>query len=63
MLRGDIEVLRAGDASGEWLFRVRAPSVLTHEEHERMVLDRGVYRKVNQVEFDPFRERIVQIRD
>lgn len=62
-LRGDLEVLEKPGPAGRWLFRVHSPSVLSHEEHERMVLEPGVYLKVNQVEYDPFREMIVRVAD
>lgn len=45
------------------LFRVRSSATLTHEEHDPIVLESGLYLKVNQVEFDPFARMIRDVQD
>ncbi|MDJ1485692.1 hypothetical protein QNI16_34750 [Cytophagaceae bacterium YF14B1] len=62
-LAGDVEVLDSPVEKDQLLFRVTDQAVLTHEEHERIVLEKGVYLKVSQVEYDPFQDLIVRIRD
>lgn len=45
-------------------FEVKAkPAVVTHEEHDRIVLSQGVYYKTNQVEFNPFTETVSYVFD
>ncbi|OJJ15158.1 hypothetical protein BKI52_39520 [marine bacterium AO1-C] len=64
-LKGDIAVAEQIPEAGvePVLFEVQAQAVLTHEEHDTIVLERGVYLKVNQVEYDPFSDLIRAIRD
>ncbi len=62
-LNGSIEVLEENLSERQILFRIEKNALLTHEEHDRMVLDRGVYLKVSQVEYDPFSNMIHWIRD
>lgn len=62
-LTGNVEILDAEVENGQLLFRVTEQAVLTHEEHDRIVLEKGVYLKVTQVEYDPFRDILVRIRD
>lgn len=44
-------------------FEVKDQAVVTHEEHDRIVLEPGTYYKTNQVEFDPFNQRIAWVFD
>jgi len=62
-LSGDVEVLEWEGGPDEILFRVSSGATLTHEEHDRMILEEGLYLKVNQVEFDPLEEVIREIAD
>ena len=62
-LRGSLEVVEPDTGTGSWLFRVHDRAVLTHEEHDRMVLEPGLYRKVDQVEFNPFLAMVVRVQD
>jgi len=45
------------------LFELKNPAVITHDEHDKIVLDQGVYVKTNQVEFNPFTKRIDYVFD
>jgi len=62
-LTGEIEILDAPVEKDQLLFKVTDKAVLSHEEHDRIVLEKGIYLKVNQVEYDPFQDLIVRIRD
>ncbi|MEO1653187.1 MAG: hypothetical protein AAFU64_06560 [Bacteroidota bacterium] len=62
-LQGDLLMLDQENSEEEFLFRVRQKARLSHEEHETIVLEPGLYLKVNQVEYDPFQDLIVKIRD
>lgn len=64
-LEGDIVVAEKAPEVGvePVLFEVSNRAVLTHEEHDTIVLEKGIYLKVNQVEYDPFNDLIVAIRD
>lgn len=42
---------------------LKKPAVVLHEEHDRIVLNEGVYYKTNQVEFNPFTQSISFIFD
>ncbi len=63
VLEGDFDILAEDAGKNELSFRVNSAAVLTHEEHDRIVLDEGIYLKVTQVEYDPFNDLIRQIRD
>lgn len=62
-LTGDLEVMEANLDQDEMMFRLQSPGVLRHEEHDQIVLEPGIYLKVNQVEYDPFQDLLVNIRD
>jgi hypothetical protein len=63
-LKGGIEVMeKKGSAEGELYFRISDKAVLSHEEHDRMVLDAGMYLKVSQVEYDPFADLLRRVLD
>ena len=44
-------------------FMLKGLGVLTHDEHARMVFDKGEYRSYNQVEFNPFDETVNRVFD
>jgi hypothetical protein len=44
-------------------FLLKDTGVITHEEHDRIVLKPGRYHKTNQVEFDPFNQTISRVFD
>jgi hypothetical protein len=63
-LEGELEVLEnQKNTENEVYFQVLDQAVLTHEEHNAMVLEKGIYLKINQVEYDPFAEMIRYVRD
>lgn len=44
-------------------FELKALGVLTHDEHAKMVFEKGKYRSYNQVEFNPFDETVNRVFD
>lgn len=62
-LTGDLELLEAELNQDEIMFRVHTQGLLKHEEHDQIVLESGLYLKVNQVEYDPYQDLITRIRD
>lgn len=62
-LAGEVEVVVQNEAKKEITFKVLDKAVLTHEEHERIVLEKGIYLKTRQVEYNPFDDVIQWIRD
>jgi hypothetical protein len=62
-LKGNVEILREDPLQKELMFRVLDKAVLTHEEHDRIVLEKGLYLKASQVEYNPFNNLISWIRD
>lgn len=62
-LTGEIEILEEKASQKEMTFKVLDKAVLTHEEHERIVLEKGIYLKVSQVEYNPFENAIRWISD
>lgn len=44
-------------------FMLNSLGVLTHDEHDRMVFEPGIYRSYNQVEFNPFDQTIQRVFD
>lgn len=64
-LAGEVNIAANAPEAGiePVLFEVINKAVLTHEEHDTIVLNKGVYLKVNQVEYDPFKDLVVAIRD
>lgn len=62
-LQGKIEVLQEDVRQKEIVFYVFDQAVLTHEEHDRIVLEQGIYLKVSQVEYNPFTDMVTWIRD
>lgn len=57
----DIDFANMGEREIE--FTVKQQAVVTHEEHDRIVLEPGTYYKTNQVEFDPFNQRVAWVYD
>lgn len=45
------------------LFDLIGSAVITHDEHNKLVLDQGQYVKTNQVEFNPFTKSIDYVFD
>lgn len=41
---------------GDQLVQVKEPTFLTHEEHDKIALEPGVYKRVIQKEYDPSSE-------
>jgi len=44
-------------------FELKALGVLTHDEHAKMIFEKGKYRSYNQVEFNPFDETVHRVFD
>ena len=44
-------------------FMLNGLGVLTHDEHDRMVFEKGTYYSCNQVEFNPFSKTIERVFD
>lgn len=44
-------------------FMLNSLGILTHDEHDRMVFEPGVYRSYNQVEFNPFDQTVQRVFD
>ncbi|WP_448529155.1 hypothetical protein [Raineya sp.] len=63
LLEGDLMLLENNAANGEFLFEVKNTAILQHEEHDTIVLEKGFYLKVNQVEYDPFNDLVRFVYD
>ena len=44
-------------------FELKSLGVLTHDEHAKMIFEKGKYRSYNQVEFNPFDETVNRVFD
>jgi hypothetical protein len=44
-------------------FMLNSLGVLTHDEHDRMVFEKGSYRSYNQVEYNPFDQTVQRVFD
>ncbi len=44
-------------------FMLKDMGVLTHDEHDRMVFEKGTYHSYNQVEFNPLDQTISRVFD
>ncbi|MFN8437496.1 MAG: hypothetical protein U0V72_07630 [Cytophagales bacterium] len=62
-LTGDVEIIQNKPINGEMIFQVNDSAVLSHEEHDKIVLSQGVYLKVNQVEYNPFTDLVKKVMD
>jgi hypothetical protein len=57
ILEGEIEVAENENLKNSDLyFQIQNRALLSHQEHDTIVLEKGIYLKVNQVEYDPFTE-------
>jgi hypothetical protein len=56
----DIEYQKSTD---NITFMLSGLGVLTHDEHAKMVFDKGNYRSYNQVEFNPFDNTVNRVFD
>lgn len=61
--KSDFEYKNVTQDGQSILFELRNPAVITHDEHDKIVLDQGVYVKNNQVEFNPFTKSIDYVFD
>ena len=44
-------------------FVLKSLGILTHDEHAKMVFNKGSYRSYNQVEFNPFDNSVQRVFD
>lgn len=44
-------------------FMLKSMGILTHDEHDRMVFPKGKYRSYNQVELNPFDNKVQRVFD
>lgn len=44
-------------------FMLKDMGILTHDEHAKMVFQKGNYRSYNQVEFNPFDQTVSRVFD
>ena len=44
-------------------FVIKDKAVITHDEHAKIVLEKGTYYKFNQVEFNPFNNTVSYVFD
>lgn len=51
------------EKSGVISFMLKGLGVLTHDEHDKMVLDKGSYRSYHQVEFNPMDGTVSRVFD
>lgn len=52
------------DVTGDSIsFMLSDMGILTHDEHDRMVFEKGKYRSYNQVEFNPLDQTIGRVFD
>jgi len=53
-----------GDATRDQLFfEVKGEAVVLHEEHAPVTLDEGMWVRINQVNYDPFKNELEKVRD
>jgi hypothetical protein len=57
------EDIRYDQTPDKITFMLNGLGVLTHDEHDRMVLEEGVYHSYNQVEFNPLTKDISRVFD
>ncbi|HTF81652.1 MAG TPA: hypothetical protein VL947_08000 [Cytophagales bacterium] len=62
-LQGDFEIIEQKPIQGEVKFVVHTSALLSHEEHDKIVLEKGVYLKVSQVEYNPFTDLVKKVVD
>jgi hypothetical protein len=44
-------------------FTVSTKSIVEHDEHDKLILSKGTYYKVNQMELDPFTNTMAYVFD
>jgi len=53
-----------GDATRDQLvFQVKGEAIVLHEEHAPVTLDEGIWIRINQVNYDPFKNELEKVRD
>lgn len=64
IMHSEAEIEAEVDESTEAIaFLLKDTGIITHEEHDRIVLEPGRYHKTNQVEFDPFNMTVSRVFD
>jgi hypothetical protein len=59
----NIEVANISEDGQIIKFTVESTAVITHDEHDKIVLEKGTYYKTNQMEFNPFTNTVSYIFD
>jgi hypothetical protein len=44
-------------------FMLKEIGILTHDEHDKMIFSKGVYKSYNQVEWNPFLNNVQRVFD
>jgi hypothetical protein len=44
-------------------FQVKGSAVVTHEEHNPLTLDEGLWVRINQINYNPFKQELEKVRD
>lgn len=52
-----------GELVKTWFYKLKAPAVVTHEEHKTITLDEGLYVQRQEQEEDPFTEKTRAVID
>lgn len=60
-LKGDFEIYQ--DNEGRYVLDVKNDSHLTHEEHDTIIIEKGIYIQEQEIEYCPFEKRLNQIKD
>ncbi len=63
VLTGDVYEIETGEETDGKFFKVTGTATLTHEEHAKIIFEKGYYLKVDQVEYDPFKDMLRRITD
>jgi hypothetical protein len=56
----DIEYSQNADSI---TFMLNSMGILTHDEHDKMVFNKGNYKSYNQVEYNPFDKTVQRVFD
>lgn len=51
------------DSEGRFVLEVKEQATITHEEHKTITLRPGIWRQEQELERDPFLQRIKQVAD
>lgn len=54
---------KVDEATEQVEFILHSQGILTHEEHAKIVLEQGKYKKYPQMEYDPFTENLRAVFD